>query len=230
MHTDDMGSQLPPASGSGLPTRQRGSTASAGSMIPTPSAVSQYHRKSPPGKGSLSPHDPAHADLRPASPQQIATCLDKLGRVFGYPPDFQNPNTAGIWIDALADLPIDLLIEATDRYIMEPTHERKRFPQPGQLRAIVSEEMAARHVDRLRREQRAQKPQDAPVQRITPEEAEEIWAKYGGRPARPKLPASTIKWTYVVDEVPETIAGVAWRDGAATWSSLPPTWSTRHRS
>jgi hypothetical protein len=70
----------------------------------------------------------------------IAACLDKAGRVFGYPPGWDKIS-AGIWLDALDNIPPALVLEAVDRYIAAPSDKPRWFPQPGQLRALISDEL-----------------------------------------------------------------------------------------
>jgi hypothetical protein len=70
----------------------------------------------------------------------IAACLDKAGRVFGYPPGWDKIS-AGIWLDALSDIPPKLLLAAVDRYITAPSDKPRWFPQPGQLRALIDDEL-----------------------------------------------------------------------------------------
>jgi len=172
---------------------------------PTPA-----QRSSTPPSVALS-IDRARAALEPASAPEIAACLDKAGRVFGYPAGFADDEvTAGIWLDALSDIPADLLKDAVDRYINMPSLEARWFPRPGQLRALALEEMEERRAD-LRRLDRQSVDQGA---RSTPSDddiahvAERVaeFRATVGESVKPR-----VQPLYVSNEVPDTIAGEPWR-------------------
>lgn len=137
---------------------------------------------------------------------EIAACLDKLGRVFGYPRGWDEV-TAGIWIDALAGIPADLLHESVARYISDPDINRRYFPQPGQLRALIIDDLRfRRNVERLT----APTPKlSAPIEQIvTPDEIDAIKAKHGwdSREVHARRPRP--KPTFVVN-------AEVWRDETA---------------
>jgi hypothetical protein len=168
-------------------------------------------------------HDAAR--LTPATRKECAACLDKAGRVFGYPQSWfcadgkGDDITAGIWLDALADIPLDLLADAVDRYI-NAVPPNRWFPKPGELRALCAEELQARRADVQRRlptvetfritESRSSKWES----RMTEEELAELHREHGlDQPAAPPRPAP-VSPLYVVDEIPDTIAGQPWRGPA----------------
>jgi len=75
-----------------------------------------------------------------ATPREIAVELEKLRAVFGY----RAWQTAvGLYMDALADLPADLLREAVSLRIRR-ARDGDHFPKPGELRAIVEDELQSR--------------------------------------------------------------------------------------
>jgi hypothetical protein len=137
--------------------------------------------------------------------------LDKAGRVFGYPAGFADEATAGIWLDALSDIPPDLLREAVDRYINMPSLEARWFPRPGQLRALVLEELEERRND-LRRFRPTRKeilqvrstPSDDDIAHVAERVAE--FRATVGESVKPR-----VQPLYVSNEVPDTIAGEPWR-------------------
>jgi hypothetical protein len=160
--------------------------------------------------------------LIPAARKECAACLDKAGRVFGYPQSWfcadgeGDDITAGIWLDALADIPLDLLADAVDRYI-NAVPPNRWFPKPGELRALCAEELQARRAGVQRRlrtvetfrisESRLPKWES----RMTVEELAELHREHGlDEPAPPRRP-EPVSPLYVVDEIPDTIAGQPWR-------------------
>lgn len=97
----------------------------------------------------------ANERLRPATEREITVALHRLRAIFGY--------EEGAWkvafplyLEALGDLPGDLLAEAVGIHIR--TGE-ERFPKPAQLRSLVDEQLAGRReaVQReMRRERRSE--------------------------------------------------------------------------
>jgi hypothetical protein len=163
--------------------------------------------------------------LIPATRKECAACLDKAGRVFGYPKSWYREDgegddiTASIWLDALADIPLDLLADAVDRYI-NAVPPNRWFPKPGELRALCAEEMQERRNDRrflascvggdIRSRDHALNHDHHPVARPTAEEIEAIWESHGGRPETAKLRPAPVNPLYVVDEIPKTVLGQPW--------------------
>jgi hypothetical protein len=161
------------------------------------------------------------ADVTPATRKECAACLDTAGRVFGYPPSWFRADgegddiTAGIWLDALADIPLDLLADAVDRYI-NAVPPNRWFPKPGELRALCAGEMQERRNDRARlldcpvRELCGGGDDSQERDRITADEIEAIWEAHGGRPESAKLRPAPVSPLYVVDEIPKTVLGQPW--------------------
>jgi hypothetical protein len=83
-----------------------------------------------------------NALLKPATPREIAVELEKLRSVFGHEARAWE-TAAGLYMDALADLPCDLLQAAVALYIKRAT-AADRFPKPGDLRAIIVDQLQAR--------------------------------------------------------------------------------------
>lgn len=153
----------------------------------------------------------AEGRLVPASAKEMALCLNELLSVYGVPAGWDTG--ASVYRRLWANLPGDMLRDAIDRYMASDT---EWFPKPGQILALAAEEMAWRRkrLDNARDEARAML--SVPVeQRITAEEVEAVMAKYRSRfratPAPPALGEQYATPSYVVDEVPETIAGKPWR-------------------
>lgn len=162
------------------------------------------------------------ARLTPATRKECAACLDKAGRVFGYPQSWfcadgeGDDITAGIWLDALADIPLDLLTDAVDRYI-NAVPPNWWFPKPGELRALCDEELQARRADGQRRLLTVETYRLPELRfckwesRMTEEELAELHREHGlDQPTAPPRPAP-VSPLYVVDEIPDTIAGQPWR-------------------
>lgn len=81
--------------------------------------------------------------LAPAEPKAIIDAL--LGLELVYPskelPREQKAGRFQIYVEALKDVPASLLSLAVERFIKEPSSERKFFPQPGELLAFIEVEM-----------------------------------------------------------------------------------------
>ena len=89
--------------------------------------------------------------LRPATKREIAIELERLRSVFGYEAAAWE-TAAPLYLDALADLPYDLLTNAVANSI-RMAGIGDRFPRPGQLRALIAESLELRR-DQGRRESR----------------------------------------------------------------------------
>lgn len=94
--------------------------------------------------------------MTPASQRQIAVELEKLRAVFGYEEGAWK-TAAGLYLDALADIPLDLLMGAVQTCIR---HGEDRFPKPRQLRDLVADSLKLRH-DQLAAETSRARPQSA---------------------------------------------------------------------
>jgi hypothetical protein len=80
--------------------------------------------------------------LTPATDRQIAEEMDKLKSIFGY--EASAWLTAfPLYLDALGDIPLDLLQQAVTRLIRLAGPD-DFFPKPGQIRALVAEELSLR--------------------------------------------------------------------------------------
>lgn len=108
--------------------------------------------------------------LRPAAPTQIAVELEKLRAVFGYEEGAWK-TAVGLYMDALADLPHDLLAAAVITTIQTAGAE-DRFPKPGQLRALALDGLEARKSAVRREESRASR---AVGREEWPKWLEELW-------------------------------------------------------
>ena len=135
--------------------------------------------------------------------------LDRCGRVCGYPPGWDDIS-AGIWIDSLSDIPADLLALSVQRYIGKPGESRRWFPQPGQLRFEIIDELCWRRQTIRDADPRALPPPPEPEP--SPIVREEIGRRLGDLIASLRMDAAAPRALpsrpcYVVDEVPQTIAG-----------------------
>lgn len=91
----------------------------------------------------------ANERLRPATGRQIAVELEKLRAVFGYEAGAW-ATASGLYLDALADMPPDLLSEAVSETIRVAGPD-DHFPRPGVLREFVRERLSHRR-EQARRE------------------------------------------------------------------------------
>ena len=121
--------------------------------------------------------EPRSSGLRLATKQEIAVCLDMAIRVYG-PPQGWDQVTAEIYLEALAELPTDMLIKATQGHI----RESKWFPRPAELRGRVQEMLAERRESVVpeRKTMMLMPPED----RVDPEYAADQFAKLRQRLAR----------------------------------------------
>lgn len=150
------------------------------------------------------------ARLTPASPKEMALALNELLSVYGVPAGWDVG--ASVYRRLWANLPGDVLRDAIDRHLAESPW----FPKPAEILERAQDEMAWRRKSL----DHAALPIPAPapvVRRITANEAAEavkaFWEKRGGRldeEGATMCPVSC-EPRYVVDEVPETIAGKPWR-------------------
>jgi hypothetical protein len=83
--------------------------------------------------------------LEPATEREIAVELQKLKAIFGYWSEGAWKTAALIYMNAWKDLPPDLLRRAVADYITTAKAET-RFPKPGDIRAIVGEELQHRRL------------------------------------------------------------------------------------
>jgi hypothetical protein len=102
---------------------------------------------------------------KPATERQIAVELEKLRSVFGYEASAWR-TAAELYIDALADLPYDLLAEAVSTMIRTAGPD-SRFPKPGELRGLIA--------DRLDGRKDAAKRERNPKAEAWPDWLREIW-------------------------------------------------------
>jgi hypothetical protein len=151
-------------------------------------------------------------DLQPATQQQIAAVLYGLLSVYGVPAGWDDAKS--LYLDALADLPFDLLQEAAAAHI----RTSQWFPKPAQLRAFASEELSDRRAARAIRAEPPRQLEAAPVKPVTPEEIEAIKAKYRAQPgwewlSRPRNAHErrTAQAAYVAFGVPDTVLGKPWK-------------------
>jgi hypothetical protein len=82
---------------------------------------------------------------KPATKREISIELEKLRSVFGYE-ETAWATAAELYIDALSDVPYDLLAEAVTATI-RMAGPNDRFPKPGQLRGLVSDRLEGRRRD-----------------------------------------------------------------------------------
>lgn len=150
----------------------------------------------------------------PASPKEMALALNELLSVYGVPAGWDTG--ASVYRRLWGHLPGDVLRDSIDRYMASDTGW---FPKPGQILALAEHEMVWRRkdLDRAGGSGAPAVPVPAPVaRRITTEEAtnavEVFWKQRGGRFVGVTVePVTTVEPRYVVDEVPEMIAGKPWR-------------------
>jgi hypothetical protein len=106
--------------------------------------------------------------VKPASEEQVAVELEKLRAVFGY--DMAAWRTAaGLYIEALRDLPYDLLREAV-AVCIRTAGPGDHFPKPGAIRATVHDVLEVRKA-RLKRAQTPKHDEE------WPKWLEEIWGR-----------------------------------------------------
>lgn len=182
----------------------------------TKSATAPPEPSLPAGHWLRTANDQALASLIPATGKEIAVCLEKCARLCGgYPTDF----SPTLWTSGLVDIPADLLAAAVDRYLFEPSRDRRWFPQPGQLRAYIADDLARRRADLAQAkqvirqiEQRADYERERDNQ-ATAADVEAIVKKYypDGMPGLGAPPAA--RPLYVADCPPATINGGDWRKG-----------------
>lgn len=129
----------------------------------------------------------------------MALALNELISVYGVPAGWDVG--ASVYRRLWAHLPGEVLRDAIERYMATDT---QWFPKPGQILALAAEEMRTRLDRRI-----VLPPTERPVNRMTEEECDELMARYRVRRADARLVPATPR--YVVDEVPETIAGKPWR-------------------
>lgn len=83
------------------------------------------------------------AMLQPASRKDQAVVMDKLLAFAGALGKLSDAKAAvTVWVEALADLPPDLLMEAVTKTIR--SHKFNTLPAPGEIRAHVAEKLARR--------------------------------------------------------------------------------------
>ena len=96
--------------------------------------------------------------LQPATKREIAVELEKLRAVFGYEAGAWE-TAAPLYLDALADLPYDLLSDAVSQSIRMAGPD-DHFPKPGQIRAMIREGLELRR-DQAHRESRQGRDEEA---------------------------------------------------------------------
>ncbi len=173
--------------------------------------------------------------MRPATERQISVELENLRAVFGYE-ETAWATASGIYIDALSDIPHDLLAYAVATYCRLAGPE-DRFPKPGQLRFLVSDRLDGRKRDAQRERHPPSteswpdwladlwgpEPQ-GPIKRDTAGRARDdafheaaLWRQNG----RPLLPQGTTVSDWIAAGKPEEIRGrrVAFGDNSAAAAS-----------
>jgi hypothetical protein len=90
--------------------------------------------------------------LTPATKREIAVELEKLRAVFGYEAGAWE-TAAPLYLDALGDLPYDMLADAVSTSIRMAS-KGDFFPRPGALRALVADSLELRR-DQARREDKS---------------------------------------------------------------------------
>ena len=115
--------------------------------------------------------------LTPATKREIAVELEKLRSVFGYESGAWE-TAVPLYLDALADLPYDMLADAVSASIrLASTGDF--FPRPGQLRALVSDRLE------LRRSQARSESKQGRDEEEWPDWLRDIWGPLPeGRRAR----------------------------------------------
>lgn len=122
-------------------------------------------------------------NLVPATEAQIGTLLVMLAKAgFSYPAGWDQQSVA-LYINALSDIPLDLLQSAVDEWIRV---KEDWYPRPGQLRALIAEDLAVRRKsyalaleDRRERSARAAGLSDAEIAERRRIEREEMAREYG---------------------------------------------------
>lgn len=121
-------------------------------------------------RASLTPYLRAKELTKPATKREIAVALQRLRAVFGY--EEEAWRVAGeLYLEALADIPSDLLAEAVSAQIRIGDG---RFPKPAELRTFISEKLIDRQIvleREERREARAEHRSD------WPKWLEDLWGK-----------------------------------------------------
>jgi hypothetical protein len=107
----------------------------------------------------------------PATERQIAIELQKLRAVFGYE-EAAWKVAAPLYLEALGDMPADLLTEAVATYIRMG---EDRFPKPRQLRELVGDRIEARK-DAVRTEEYRERSHAG--QGEWPSWLEELWGPW----------------------------------------------------
>lgn len=122
-------------------------------------------------------------NLEPATEAEIGTLLVMLAKAgFAYPAGW-DAQSVSIYIQALSDMPLDLLQSAVEQWIRSA---EDFYPRPGRLRAVVAEELEMRRrawdrevEDHRERMARLAAPSDAEIAERRRREREALAAEYG---------------------------------------------------
>lgn len=142
--------------------------------------------------------------LRCATTREIVGQLGILEAVYGAPAGWEQ--SAKIYVRLLSHLPIDLLAEAVERHV----RTSKWFPKPAELLEGTGEEIIARRETLRWQSEKISELKAPATRRVTAEEIAELKAQHGF--ARQVIPRVRPTPLYVVNVLPETIAGEPWRE------------------